>query len=92
MFNNIIYFMLALFIFHTGTADRLTVPSLWSSALGILMIGAFFGFEVRRRFRRLGRLAQGEAVDPFWFNDVTSRPSGTSWSCPCCFSARKFIF
>ena len=25
MFINIIYFMLALFIFHTGTADRLTV-------------------------------------------------------------------
>ena len=27
MFTNIIYFMLALFIFHTGTADRLTVPA-----------------------------------------------------------------
>ncbi len=65
MFINIIYFMLALFIFHTGTADRLTVPGLWTSTLGILLIGAFFGFQVQRRFRQLERLAQDEAADPF---------------------------
>ncbi len=65
MFLNIIYFMLALFIFHTGTADRLTIPGLWMSTLGILLLGTFFGFEVHRRFRQLGRLAQGEAVDPY---------------------------
>ena len=66
MFTNIIYFMLALFIFHTGTADRLTASGLWVSILGILLIGAFFAFEVHRRFRHLERLAQGEAADSFF--------------------------
>jgi hypothetical protein len=65
MFINIIYFMLALFIFHTGTADRLTIPGQGMSTLGILLIGAFFAFEVHRRFRQLERLAQSEGADPF---------------------------
>jgi Zn-dependent protease with chaperone function len=65
MFTNIIYFMLVLFIFHTGTAERLSAHSLWLSCGGILLIGAFFGFEARRRFKALERQAQSPGADHY---------------------------
>jgi Zn-dependent protease with chaperone function len=53
MFTNIIFFMLALFIFHTGPSDFPADQSLWFYFWGVLLALVLFGNEVRHRFKRL---------------------------------------
>ncbi len=54
MFNNIIYFILALLIYHTRSlGPRLSTFDLWVNAGMVLIFIAVFGLETWRRFHRL---------------------------------------
>lgn len=53
MFTNIIFFMLALFVFHTGPSDFPADQSLWFYFGGVLLALVLFGNEVRHRSKRL---------------------------------------
>lgn len=54
MFNNIIFFILALLIYHTRTlGPRLPVLDLWVNAGMIFLFLTLFGLETWRRFHRL---------------------------------------
>ena len=54
MFTNIIFFILALLIYHTRSlGPRLPVLDLWVNAGTVLLFLTVFGLETRRRFHRL---------------------------------------
>ena len=54
MFTNIIFFILALLIYHTRSlGPRLPVVDLWVNAGTVLLFLTVFGLETWRRFHRL---------------------------------------
>ena len=58
MFTNIIFFILALLIYHTRSlGPRLPVADLWVNAGTVLLFLTVFGLETWRRFHRLHLLA-----------------------------------
>ncbi|MBI5586301.1 MAG: M48 family metalloprotease [Deltaproteobacteria bacterium] len=61
MFTNILFFMLALFVFHTGPTDYPAAHPSWVYFWGVLVAYLFFGNEVRHRFKQL-KLPEGEAA------------------------------
>ena len=65
MFTNILFFMLALFIFHTGPSDSVSSSSFWVYLWINLASYAWFGYQVNQRFRRLKLLARDSAAGPF---------------------------
>lgn len=66
MFTNIIFFILALLIYHTRSlGPRLPILDLWVNASTILLFLAVFGLETWRRFHRLYLLSLHNRKDSF---------------------------
>jgi Zn-dependent protease with chaperone function len=66
MFTNIIFFILALLIYHTRSlGPRLPVVDLWVTALTVLLFLTVFGLETWRRFHRLYLLSLHSRQDSF---------------------------
>ncbi len=66
MFTNIIFFILALLIYHTRSlGPRLPLLDLWVNAGTVLLFLAVFGLETWRRFHRLYLLSLHNRQDSF---------------------------